>query len=49
VDIGPEKPPFIAEPLRDPFRRTAPGPESPRPDTPEREPVKEPAQPVPSR
>lgn len=44
MDIGPEKPPFIAEPLRDPFRRSAP-PE-PDPPAPEAEPVEEPAEPV---
>jgi hypothetical protein len=39
MDIGPEKPPFIAEPLRDPFKRDAP----PEPAQPEPEPVEEPA------
>lgn len=44
MDIGPEKPPFIAEPLRDPFR-AAPHRET-TPDAPEREPAEEPAEPA---
>lgn len=36
MDIGPEKPPFIAEPLEDPFRQRPAPPPAP-------EPVEEPA------
>lgn len=42
MDIGPEQPPFIAEPLEDPFRRSAPAPPPAEPDPePDPEPVRE--------
>lgn len=38
IDIGPEKKPFIAEPLEDPFKRPVPAP--PSVPEPKPEPVK---------
>jgi hypothetical protein len=44
VDIGPELPPFIAEPIEDPFRRERPAGPEPAPVEPVPEREKEPAQ-----
>lgn len=39
MDIGPEQPPFIAEPLEDPFK-AKPTPEPEAPEAPVEEPAK---------